>query len=405
MKNFELLAPAGNLDKLKTALYYGADAVYLGGKNLSLRSFSDNFDNDQLKLSIDLAHAQNKKVYVTVNIFARNADFCVIETFLKYLESINADGVIVSDPGVIMLSRKVAPNLPVHISTQANTLNKYSASFWADCGAKRIILARELSLDDIKEIRDYLPSYVEIEAFCHGAMCISYSGRCLLSDYFANRSSNRGQCVQACRWNYSLREKNSEGEYYDITEDEKGTYILNSKDLNMISYLDKMFDAGVSSLKIEGRMKSEYYVATVINAYRRAIDEYERLGASYKNNPLFESEILKTNHRAFTTAYMMGDNHETVNYADSQSVGEKTFIAVVLGYDAEKGVCEVQMRNRFFVGDKLEVLSPSDSFNKVIEVTDLRDESGNVVTDAKIVQQKLYLKTDIPLCKGDILRK
>lgn len=405
MKNFELLAPAGNISKLKTALYFGADAVYLGGKNLSLRSFSDNFDDDELSLAVKLAHKENKKVYVTVNIFARNADFCIIETYLKYLESIKVDGAIVSDPGIIMLARKVAPSLPIHISTQANTLNKYSASFWAECGAKRIILARELSLSDIKEIRDYLPDNVEIETFCHGAMCISYSGRCLLSDYFANRSSNRGQCVQACRWNYSLREKNSDGEFYDITEDEKGTYILNSKDLNMISYLDKLYDAGVSSLKIEGRMKSEYYVATVINAYRRAIDEFERLGATYKNNPLFESEILKTNHRAFTTAYMMGDNHETVNYQDSQSVGEKTFIAVVTNYDSEKGFAEIEMRNRFFLGDKLEVLSPSSAFNKIIEVLDLRDENGDMVTDAKIVQQKLYLKTDLPLSKGDILRK
>ncbi len=405
MKNFELLAPAGNIGKLKTALYFGADAVYLGGKNLSLRSFSDNFDDDELSFAVNLAHSENKKVYVTVNIFARNADFCIIETYLRYLESIKVDGVIVSDPGIIMLARKVAPSLPIHISTQANTLNKYSASFWADCGAKRIILARELSLSDIKEIRDYLPDTVEIETFCHGAMCISYSGRCLLSDYFANRSSNRGQCVQACRWNYSLREKNSDGEFYDITEDEKGTYILNSKDLNMISYLDKLYDAGVSSLKIEGRMKSEYYVATVINAYRRAIDEFERLGSAYKNNPLFESEILKTNHRAFTTAYMMGDNHETVNYADSQSVGEKTFIAVVTNYDKVSGIAEIEMRNRFFIGDKLEVLSPSSAFNKIIEVTDLKDENGDTVADAKIVQQKLYLKTDLPLYKGDILRK
>ncbi len=405
MKNFELLAPAGNLSKLNTALYFGADAVYLGGKNFSLRSFSDNFDEDQLKLAVKTAHAQNKKVYVTVNIFAKNADFNYIETYLKFLESINVDAVIVSDPGIINLSLKVAPKLPVHVSTQANTLNKYSAKFWADLGAERIILARELSLSDIREIRDYLPDNVEIETFVHGAMCISYSGRCLLSDYFANRSSNRGECVQACRWNYSLREKNSNGEYYDITEDEKGTYVLNSKDLNMISYLDKMFDAGISSLKIEGRMKSEYYVATVINAYRRAIDEFEKVGSDYNKNALFETEILKTNHRAFTTAYMLDKNSSTVNYNDSQSVGDKTFIAVVCSYDEENKVAEIEMRNRFFLGDKLEVLSPTESFNKVITVEDLRDENGESVTDAKLVQQKLFLKTDVKLSKGDILRK
>lgn len=405
MKNFELLAPAGNLSKLNTALYFGADAVYLGGKNFSLRSFSDNFDEDQLKFAVKTAHAQNKKLYVTVNIFAKNADFNYVATYLKFLESINVDAVIVSDPGIINLSLNVAPKLAVHVSTQANTLNKYSAKFWADLGAERIILARELSLSDIREIRDFLPDKVEIETFVHGAMCISYSGRCLLSDYFANRSSNRGECVQACRWNYSLREKNSNGEFYDITEDEKGTYILNSKDLNMISYLDKMFDAGISSLKIEGRMKSEYYVATVINAYRRAIDEFEKVGSDYKSNPLFQSEILKTNHRAFTTAYMLSDNDKTVNYLDSQSVGDKTFVAVVCSYDEDKKIAEIEMRNRFFVGDKLEVLSPSDSFNKVVTVEDLRDENNQPVQDARLVQQKLFLKTDVKLTKGDILRK
>lgn len=405
MKNFELLAPAGNLSKLKTAFYFGADAVYLGGKNFSLRSFSDNFTQDELLSAVKFAHDLGKKVYVTVNIYARNADFSYLEDYLKYLDLIGVDAVIVSDPGIIALAKKVAPHVDVHISTQANTLNKYSAKFWVDFGASRIILARELSLLDIKEIRDFLPDNIELEAFCHGAMCISYSGRCLLSDYFSNRSSNRGECVQACRWNYSIREKNSNGEYYDISEDEKGTYILNSKDLNMVSYLDKMYDAGISSLKIEGRMKSEYYVATVINAYRRAIDEFEKIGAKYNENPLFMQEILNTNHRAFTTAYMLNDNHETVNYADSQSVGDRTFTASVLGYDSEKKLALIEMRNRFFVGDKLEVLSPSQSFNKVITVTDLTDEQGNAVTDAKIVQQKLYLKTDIPLHEGDILRK
>lgn len=405
MKNFELLAPAGNLSKLKTAIYYGADAVYLGGKNFSLRSFSDNFTDEDLKLAVDFVHAKGKKAYVTVNIFAKNADFSYIEDYLKYLEAIGCDAAIVSDPGIIATSLKVAPKLPVHVSTQANTLNKYAAKFWADLGAERIILARELSLSDIKEIRDYLPSSVEIETFVHGAMCISYSGRCLLSDYFSNRSSNRGECVQACRWNYSIREKRSDGDFYDICEDDKGTYILNSKDLNMISYLDKMYDAGISSLKIEGRMKSEYYVATVINAYRRAIDEFERIGAKYKKNPLFESEILKTNHRAFTTAFTLDKNSRTVNYADSQSAGEKSFIAVVNSYDDESGVAEIEMRNRFFVGDELEVLSPSDSFNRVIKVTDLKNQADESVEDAKIVQEKLYLKTDVKLSAGDILRR
>ncbi len=405
MKKFELLAPSGNFNKMQTALYFGADAVYLGGKNFSLRAYSDNFSEDELANAVNFAHEKGKKIYVTANIFAKNADFTYLSDYFKYLESIKVDAVIASDPGVISVALKSCPNLAVHVSTQANTLNKYSAKFWADMGAKRIILARELSLNEIREIRDYLPDDVEIETFCHGAMCISYSGRCLLSDYFSNRSSNRGECVQACRWNYSLREKNSDGDYYDITEDEKGTYLLNSKDLNMISYLDKMYDAGITSLKIEGRMKSEYYVATVVNAYRRAIDEFYKKGSSYKENPLFEREILKTNHRAFTTAFCLGENSQTVNYADSQSVGDKAFTAVVLDYDEETKTAVIEMRNRFKEGDMLEVLSPTSSFNKTIVVSKMQDESGNEVFDAKLVQQKLFLKTDVKLNKGDILRK
>lgn len=405
MKKLELLAPCGNLGKLQTALYFGADAVYLGGKNFSLRSYSDNFTDDELSSAVKYVHENGKKVYVTANIFAKNADFVYLGEYLKYLDFIGVDAVIASDPGVISLALKSCPDLHVHVSTQANTLNKYSAKFWADLGAKRIILARELSLSEIKEIRDYLPDEVEIETFCHGAMCISYSGRCLLSDYFSGRSSNRGECVQSCRWNYSLREKSSDGDYYDITEDEKGTYILNSKDLNMISYLDKMYDAGITSLKIEGRMKSEYYVATVVNAYRRAIDDFYKKGSAYKIDPLFENEILKTNHRAFTTAFCLGENSQTVNYADSQSIGERTFTALVLDYDKKSKTALIEMRNRFGIGDRLEVLSPSYSFNKTIVVSDLRDVNGNVVSDAKLVQQRLLLKTDVTLNKGDILRK
>lgn len=405
MKNFELLAPAGNIEKLKTAIYFGADAVYLGFKNFSLRSFSDNFTESEFIEALKLCRAAQKKVYVTINIFPKNSDFPLIKELLEFLSTLGVDAIIVSDPGIVSIAQKNAPDLAIHLSTQANTLNKYSAKFWADNGVKRIILARELSVTEIKEIRDYLPPEIELEAFCHGAMCISYSGRCLLSDYFAGRKSNRGECVQACRWNYSLRESTKNGDWYDITEDECGTYILNSKDLNMISYLDMLHDAGISSVKIEGRMKSVYYVATVVNAYRRAIDGYESSGRSYKDNPLYEEEILKTNHRSFTTAYMLGDNHNTVNYNDSQSVGEKTFVATVLAYDETTQRAAIEMRNRFMVGDTLEVLSPSDSFNKLIKINEMTDENGTEVIDAKIVQQKLYITTDIALHSGDILRK
>lgn len=405
MNNIELLAPCGNFSKLKTALYYGADAVYLGGKSFSLRTFADNFTFDELIEAVNYTHSKGKKLYVTVNIYAKNSDFESAKDYFKFLNDIKVDALIISDPGLFSLAREYAPDVDLHVSTQANTLNKFSAKFWADLGAKRIILARELSFKEIKEIRDFLPKEIELEAFCHGAMCISYSGRCLLSDYFSHRSSNRGACVQACRWNYQIREKNSNGEFYDVEEDERGTYILNSKDLNMINFIDEFVNSGVCSLKIEGRMKSEYYLATVINAYRRAIDGFLKFGSKYKENSEYLSEVMKTNHRDFTTAYMFGDNHETVNEKDSQSVGDRVFIATVLGFDSKKKVAKIEMRNRFAVGDVLEVLSPNDYHNSQIEVKSLFDEQNCAVIDAKNVQQILYLPTEIPLNEGDILRR
>lgn len=406
MKNFELLAPAGNFDKLKTALYFGADAVYVGGTSFSLRAFSDNFTDEQLKEAVKYTHEKGKKIYVAVNILARNADFAKAESYLLFLRDIGADAVIVSDPGIVRLCAEKVKGLCVHLSTQASTLNKYSAKFWADCGVKRIVLARELSLKEVKEISDYCGA--EIEVFAHGAMCISYSGRCLLSNYLSHRDGNRGTCVQCCRWEYEIREKSkTDGEFLPVEEDARGTYVFNSKDLNMIEHLDALYESGAVSLKIEGRMKSEYYLATVINAYRRAIDDFEKIGGEYKNNPLFNEEVLKTAHRAFTTAYMLGDNENTVNYEDSQSRGDRTFIAFVSGFcrDENGSYALLEMRNRFKVGDVLEVLSPSDSFNKKLTVEKLTDEEGNPVEDAKIVQQKLRLYTDVVLSCGDILRK
>lgn len=403
MKKVELLAPAGNFEKLKTALYYGADAVYVGGKNFSLRAFSNNFTNEELAQAIDYTHSLGKKIYVTVNAFMKNHEIEKIKEYLTFLYSCKVDAVIVTDPGVIYLARKYVPNLELHLSTQANTLNRASVEFWKEQGVKRIVLARELSLNEIKEINENLPS-IELEAFIHGAMCISYSGRCLLSNYLTGRDSNRGECVQACRWNFAIKEVSKEGEFYPVEEDERGTYILNSKDLNLIDYIGEMIDSGVISFKIEGRMKGEYYLATVINAYRRAIDEYYEKGNAYKDNPLYMSELKKTFHRAFTTAYAFGDNKETVNYENSQSTGDSLFVASVLGYDEDKGAL-VEMRNRFKLGDTLEILSPNDNFNKTFIVTNISDEFGNVVQDAKQVQQKLYIKLDYKLQKGDILRR
>ena len=404
MKNLELLAPAGNFSKLKTAIYYGADAVYVGGKQFSLRAFSDNFTDEELLKATEYVHSYGKKIYVTVNIFAKNSDLIKAEEYFKYLEKIGVDAVIVTDSGLISLCKKVAPNLEIHLSTQANTTNKYAVEFWKNQGVKRIVLARELSLDEVKQISDYNDG-VEIEAFIHGAMCISYSGRCLLSNYLNGRDSNKGECVQACRWNYSLREKSKDGDWYDIEEDERGTYVLNSKDLNMINYIDEMANSGIISFKIEGRMKGEYYLATVINAYRRAIDEYYKVGKDYKNNPLFESELLKTFHRAFTQAYAFGSNDNTVNYGDSQSAGNSVFMANVIGYDYNKKAIIAQMRNRFKVGDELEILSPGENFNKKFIVTKMQNELGEEVLDAKLVQQKLYIYSDYELREGDILRK
>lgn len=398
----ELLAPAGNFSKLKTAVYYGANAVYMGGKEFSLRALSDNFTDEEIIKAVEYAHNKNVKVYVTANIFARNADLDKAAEYFKFLYSAGVDAVLITDIGLISLCKSVAPALPIHISTQANTLNKFAVKAWHNMGAERVVLARELSLKEVKEIHEFCPG-VELEAFAHGAMCISYSGRCLLSNYLNGRDANRGECVQACRWSYEIRESNKGGEFYPIEQDEKGTYILNSKDLNMISHIGEMLKSGIVSLKIEGRMKSEYYLATVVNAYRRAIDEFLKIGDSYCKNTSFYDELKKTNHRAFTTAYNFGDNAETVNYADTQSSGERQFIAVV--EDCAEGFITVEMRNRFKVGDELEVLSPSENFNKKFVVTEIFDEEGNSVTDAKIVQQKLKIACPFVLCEGDILRR
>ena len=404
MNKIELLSPAGDMNKLKTAFYFGADAVYIGGKQFSLRALAGNFTNDEILEAVEFAHNLGKKVYVTVNIFGRNDDIEQAEEYFKFLESAKVDGAIISDTGLIYLARTVAPNLPINLSTQANTLNYKTVEFWQKQGLNRVILARELSLDEISKIKEKVPE-MEIETFIHGAMCISYSGRCLLSDYRTGRSSNRGECVQACRWHYSIREKDSECGFMDLEEDERGTYIMNSKDLNLLDFIDGLANAGVCSFKIEGRMKSEYYLATVVNAYRRAIDAYYQKGAEYKNDPLYQDELKKTAHREFTTAYITGFNDRTVNYDDSQSKGTFKFMANVVSGNKDCEYAVIEQRNRFMVGDELEVLSPTDSFNKVIKVLKMQDEKGEEVVDAKIVQQKIRLYTNVKLSEGDILRK
>ncbi len=395
--NVELLAPAGSYSKLLTALNFGADAVYVGGKNFSLRTFADNFTIEELRSAVAFAHSLNKKVYVTANVFAKNADFGQLGEYLQSLEHIQADAVIVSDPGIVYLTKKVAPKLAIHLSTQANTTNKYSVKFWQEQGVSRVILARELSLKEIAEIHEFTPE-TELEAFVHGAMCISYSGRCLLSDYLDGRSSNRGACVQSCRWRYELRALNAtngKSEWLPIEEDGKGTYIFNSKDLNMLAYLKEMEGAGIRSFKIEGRMKSSYYLATVINAYRRAMDG-EALSIS-------ENELANVAHREYTSAYAFGKNAQTVNYTDSQSKGEYVYIADVI--KSAEGFVYAEMRNRFKVGDCLEVLSPNENFQKSFTVEEMYTSRGEKVEDGKLVQEVYKIRCPYELKQGDFLRR
>lgn len=402
--NIEILAPAGDKEKLQTAFYFGADACYFAGKKWGLRAFSENFDDDELKEYISYAHSLGKKCYITVNIQAHNSDFEGLGDYIRYLESIRADAIIVSDAGILSLAKQVAPNLDVHLSTQASASNKYSAKFWADAGAKRIILARELSLKEIKEIRDYLPKEVELEAFVHGAMCISYSGRCLLSNYLTGRDSNRGQCVQACRWEYKIQEISRTGDGLEIQEDNRGTYILNSKDLCMIEHLDEMIEAGVTSFKIEGRMKSPFYVATVVNAYKRAFEYLKQDKNLYKQKAKeLKKELENCSHRQFTTGFCLGEKDREC-LESSMPVSGADFMAIVTK-STQNGFCEIEQRNRFKVGDELEILSPGENFLKKIKIEEMFDEKGESVVDALKVQQKLKLKTDLNLHEKDILRK
>lgn len=391
----ELLAPAGNFDKLATAVHFGADAVYFAGKMYGLRAFAGNFEDDEIVKAMEYLHQHGKKGYVTLNIVANDSDFKNIDQFLELLVRAKVDGVIVSDTGMIFYMRKNFPSLNVHVSTQANVNNSYSAKFYADMGVTRIVLARELSISQIKEISKAVGDKVELEAFVHGAMCISYSGRCLLSNYMTGRDSNRGACVQACRWNYTIREVNK-SEEYPIEEDERGTYILNSKDLCMIAHLKELEEAGVTSLKIEGRMKSDYYVASVVNAYRRALDNKNDLQT-------LETELEKTSHRRYTTGFYFGsDDKEFLE--TSMPIQTAEFIAKVVE-DSKSGKVKVEMRNRFKIGDELEILSPTDSFLKKIKISSIENSKGEPIDDCKRVQEIVTINCPFDLKQGDILRK
>lgn len=401
MKKIELLAPAGDMEKMKMAFLYGADAVYLGGKMFGLRASSGNFDLEELKEAVRYAHQLNKKIYVTLNIFAHHEDIAAMKNYILQLKNCKVDAVIVSDIGVFSLVRETAPDLPIHISTQANITNYKAADFFYRNGAERVILARELSLSEIQALRNHISPELEMEAFVHGAMCMAYSGRCLLSNFMTGRGANQGACAQACRWNYHLVEEKRPNEYFPIYEDERGSYIFNSKDLCMIEHLDLLYQSGVSSFKIEGRMKSAFYVATVVRAYRLAIDALLR-NETYDKSALLE-ELTKVSHRAYTTGFYFGKADENAHLYDSNIyIRTYDFVGVVIGEEDEKVV--VEQRNKFSIGDEIEVYGPSPLMHHY-KIEAMWDEKGNPIDSAPHAQQKILLAFPFKVQAGSILRK
>ncbi len=402
----ELLAPAGDLEKLKIAVLYGADAVYIGGEAYGLRAKAKNFDMEKMKEGIDFAHAYGVKVYVTANIYAHNADFEGMADYFKQVEKIGADAVLISDLGVFSVAKEAAPNLEIHVSTQANNTNYKSAQMWHQLGAKRSVVARELSLKEIKQIRQNIPQDMEIEAFVHGAMCISYSGRCLLSNYLSGRDANKGACAHPCRWKYHLVEETRPGEYMPIEENERGTYIYNSKDLCMLEHIPDLVDAGVVSLKIEGRMKTPFYVGTVIKAYRMAIDDYfESDEKYYKNIPLYMQEVSKASHRDYTTAfyYEKPDGNQQV-YTNNSYIREYDFIGMIKQNSDECNCAIVEQRNKFSVGEVIEVMpAKGNSFSMKVET--MWNEQGEKILSAPHPQQILKVQFDRPVKEFDMMRK
>lgn len=395
----ELLSPAGNRERLEYALAYGADAVYMAGSRYSLRAFADNFEPDELKRALELVHSKGKKAYITVNIYAHNSDIDGMEDYFRFLYDIGADAVLVSDLGVLEAAKKGAPELPVHISTQANVTNYAAARFFCNAGAERIVLARELSIEEIALIHQKVPQ-AELEAFVHGAACISYSGRCLLSDYLTGRSANQGKCAQPCRWGYELVPQ-GRTDSFPIAQDERGTYILNSKDLCMIDHLGELADAGVTSFKIEGRMKTAYYTAAVTNAYRRATD---RLEAGLEPDPTLKEELAKAANREFTTGFYFGPVQQGQRYESSKCRQSHEFSAVVLSSNGE--YLTLEQRNRFRVGDVLEVLSPEPSrCGRKFTVESIISSQGCSVQAAPNPQERVKVPCTLRLEYMDILRR
>lgn len=399
----ELLAPAGNLEKLKIALAYGADAVYLGGERYSLRASAGNFSLPEMAEGVQFAHQRGKKVYVTVNIFAHNRDFAGLAPYLQELAKLQVDGILISDPGILFLAKELDLGLDFHLSTQANATNWAAVQFWRNLGVKRVVLARELSLAEITEIRSKVE--VELEAFVHGAMCMSYSGRCLLSSYWTGRSANRGACTHPCRWRYQLLEQTRPGEYMPIEEDDRGSYILSSRDLNMIRHIPQLASAGLTSWKIEGRMKSIHYLATVVKVYREAMDAYFQNPEDYQFQSRWDDELQKVSDRGFTTGFYFEGAKKgcMVEEGEPASPPQVEFVGLVLGNESN-GLTLVEQRNRFSVGDRLEVLEPhGDPYTFRLEK--LLDENGSPIPAAPHPQQKVFIQAPKPIQLNGILRR
>lgn len=408
MKNkaVELLAPAGSLETLKIAVLYGADAVYMGGGSYGLRAKAKNFTPEEMKEGIAFAHAHNVKVYITANIFAHNIDFEGMKEYFLEIEALGADGIIIADPGVFTIAREVVPNMELHISTQANNTNFYTARFWAQQGAKRIVMARELSAPEIKEIHNHLPDDIELEAFVHGAMCMAYSGRCLLSNYMTQRDANHGECAQPCRWRYHVVEETRPGEYMPVEENERGTYIYNSRDLCMIEYIPELVESGIYSFKIEGRMKTPLYVATVIKAYREAIDTYLQDPSLYEaKKDYFLEEVGKASHREFSTGfYHDRPTEKDQTYGHNSYVRNYDFSGMVIDYDTENKLVTIEQRRKFSVGDTVEFLLPKGDF--IPHTIDcMWDSEGNEIESAPHPMQIVRFKVDAPLTVPSLLRK
>ena len=403
MKKPELLAPAGNMEKLKMALLYGADAVYLGGKAFGLRAFGGNFTNEELQEAVDFAHKLGKKIYVTVNIFPHNSDIAKLPAYLTFLNEIKVDAILVADLGVFTLAKEYAPDVELHISTQANNTNWAAVNAWVELGASRVVLAREMSLEEIKEIREKCS--VELEMFVHGAMCISYSGRCLMSNYLTGRDANRGSCAQPCRWNYALVEEKRPGQYFPVLEDERGTYIFNSKDMCLLPYLPDVIASGVDSLKIEGRMKSVHYAASVVKAYREAIDSYFAAPEQFEVKKEWVEELDKVSHRAYTTGFYYGRPTEKDQiYGTSSYTQTSDFVGLVLDYDEKTGFATVEQRNNMKVGQEIEIFQPHLAVYRQI-LQEMYNDEGEAIQVAPHPQQIVKSRMDKPVEPYGILRR